>query len=611
MNLLVIVISIISVVLLVFCLRLSSFTDYDPVNGTKVYIKDDKYLYGTIASRNGNVFFDSVTGADFSIGQSTKFHIINGTTTSYQKVVISDGIEFSTYNQNSILHQGTNNVNFGSKSSVSLNFRTNDLVRLILDNNGRAALGGAIDTNYLFKAYGDMYANSFYSNSGNFTSPSNMTFDSGSGNVVFCSNASSKFGIGRTPTLRKLEVEGSALTTASMIAGTGFMSYSGNNPHYSYHMSDSSSAKRFDTSLDASGNWLLRRFDTNGAPLDNPISVNNATGNIGFGIAPVNFAFEFYKPTSFETRFGTSQANGVTSVTVGRHTHVARIGMDDNFYISNENAFRFILHNHGIERITMEADGRIFLKNQDVINGGGPVILCNNTTLNVPNLIAYMKTHAGNFIIPVGYNAGACEFFWKNGTDVYRGTIANDGSTYFTGQHVGLPKDENLYQNLDSFIGYIVVSTGNYINFDSEGKKIVGKEAIEINNALPELELSKKPMQKSVFGVVSNRPNNGKYDDNRNPFNTELHGRVRVNSLGEGAIWVCSEGGDLSNGDYICTSNIPGIGMKQKEDTMHNYTVAKITTDCDFSDPNLSLKFKTKFVGDKICAFVGCTYHCA
>ena len=52
--------------------------------------------------------------------------------------------------------------------------------------------------------------------------------------------------------------------------------------------------------------------------------------------------------------------------------------------------------------------------------------------------------------------------------------------------------------------------------------------------------------------------------------------------MGEGAIWVVNTNGNLESGDYITTSNVPGYGQKQDSEFLANYTVAKITMDCDF-----------------------------
>ena len=59
--------------------------------------------------------------------------------------------------------------------------------------------------------------------------------------------------------------------------------------------------------------------------------------------------------------------------------------------------------------------------------------------------------------------------------------------------------------------------------------------------------------------------------------------RMFINSVGEGAIWVCNKNGTLENGDYITSCSVSGYGMKQADGLLHNYTVAKITCDCDFS----------------------------
>ena len=85
-----------------------------------------------------------------------------------------------------------------------------------------------------------------------------------------------------------------------------------------------------------------------------------------------------------------------------------------------------------------------------------------------------------------------------------------------------------------------------------------------------------------------------------------------INSLGEGGIWVCNINGNLENGDYITTCEIPGYGMRQDDDLLHNYTVAKITCDCDFDlESAIYICQEFEFEG-KIYrrAFVGCTYHC-
>lgn len=61
---------------------------------------------------------------------------------------------------------------------------------------------------------------------------------------------------------------------------------------------------------------------------------------------------------------------------------------------------------------------------------------------------------------------------------------------------------------------------------------------------------------------------------------------VDINSVGEGAINLCGEGGDISKGDLIVTSSTPGKGMKQADDIVRSYTVAKAREDVTFSGPD-------------------------
>jgi hypothetical protein len=184
---------------------------------------------------------------------------------------------------------------------------------------------------------------------------------------------------------------------------------------------------------------------------------------------------------------------------------------------------------------------------------------------------------------------------------------------HFTGQHRS--KSDNV--NIDNHKGLIVVSTGRY---DTRGISNETKQ-ISINNAHPIVALATKRNQKSCYGVVSNAEDT---DDNGNlifkfgnfvsvrPQDTEQDNRLVINSLGEGGIWITNINGSLENGDYITTSEIPGHGMRQDDDLLHNYTVAKITQDCDFELNNpyydcVEFEYEGTIYRK---AFVGCTYHC-
>lgn len=63
----------------------------------------------------------------------------------------------------------------------------------------------------------------------------------------------------------------------------------------------------------------------------------------------------------------------------------------------------------------------------------------------------------------------------------------------------------------------------------------------------------------------------------------ETHDISIVNSIGEGQINVCGEGGDIQIGDLIVTSSMAGKGMKQGDDIIRSYTVAKARESATFS----------------------------
>jgi hypothetical protein len=82
-------------------------------------------------------------------------------------------------------------------------------------------------------------------------------------------------------------------------------------------------------------------------------------------------------------------------------------------------------------------------------------------------------------------------------------------------------------------------------------------------------------MDKASYGIVSevNCLHTDDYD-------------VLVDVKGDTRVWVSDVGGNIQSGDLLTTSNIaPGYAQKQNDDIIHNYTVAKVTQDCDFTEP--------------------------
>jgi hypothetical protein len=199
------------------------------------------------------------------------------------------------------------------------------------------------------------------------------------------------------------------------------------------------------------------------------------------------------------------------------------------------------------------------------------------------------------------------ESVWEAGCAI----ISNGRVLAFTGAHSGLyDKNETIE------LGDIVIDTPTVIHGN-------------IDNNLTVITKSTSPMQKAVIGVfgkdttgidipypikspLTNALSNvttstGTIQVEKYLLNetvkeeyAELYSNSKVchiNALGEGLINVCGENGNIEFGDYITTSSIPGKGMKQNDDLMRNYTVAKSRENVTFSSPT-----EVKIIA--------CTYHC-
>ena len=177
----------------------------------------------------------------------------------------------------------------------------------------------------------------------------------------------------------------------------------------------------------------------------------------------------------------------------------------------------------------------------------------------------------------------------RNGTLTVPALIQDNQSQAtmnFTGQHRTFVKGVPI-QQLEDKEGLIVSADQNdFIRMS--GGVARGNEAITTNESLPIVSFSTKSNDKKCFGVISTTEDPENRVEVYGNFASNMHKelgdtRVYINSVGEGAIWVTDINGPLESGDYITTSNVAGYGMRQEDDILHNYTVAKITMDCDFN----------------------------
>ena len=151
-----------------------------------------------------------------------------------------------------------------------------------------------------------------------------------------------------------------------------------------------------------------------------------------------------------------------------------------------------------------------------------------------------------------------------------------------------------------------------------------------VSMAIPICALSATPKDPNVFGVLSaghplarriahfhmfdgkfhpssESPQTGKKNDECSYDAGSPYHKAQSNSGGEGLIWVTDCDGQVASGDYITSSHITGYGMKQDDDILHNYTVAKCTEDIPWDEVTDTIEVDGQTVKKYLAA---CTYHC-
>jgi hypothetical protein len=259
-------------------------------------------------------------------------------------------------------------------------------------------------------------------------------------------------------------------------------------------------------------------------------------------------------------------------------------------------------------RVSLHVNGQIVqeaFKDEQIMNLGSPMLPAGAATMYSPHNWANSSLAYINFR---SYSGSA-----------YYNAISGTGYS-FTGSHPVTIIDLDTTKDYSDKVGLIVSSTGEYNNHDKNLINYTGN--ITINESLPIVKISDKENDKKVFGVITSHADEQiLYKDNKIvpdweniEYDNVNHEKLRVNSVGEGAIWVTNINGNIENGDYITSSNIAGYGMKQDDDLLRNYTVGKSTMNCIFDNTQTD-KYETKTVTmddgtQYIAAFIGCTYHC-
>jgi hypothetical protein len=212
--------------------------------------------------------------------------------------------------------------------------------------------------------------------------------------------------------------------------------------------------------------------------------------------------------------------------------------------------------------------------------GGGIFMYDDNNASREVQFIKYAnltdRTTAAIVVKHDSVSGNTMRYLTVRNTDTYTSTAFS-----FTGEHICVIRDY-IYET-DKIIGMIVSSTNEVFG-------LANNITPSISDANPIVEITTTEKCKRVFGVVGSHQwsENGDFmldtgimgSVHSNKYKNQE--RYKINSIGEGSIWLCNKNGIFGNGDLITGSSIPGYGTLQDDDIVRNYTVGKITCDCIF-----------------------------
>ena len=173
-------------------------------------------------------------------------------------------------------------------------------------------------------------------------------------------------------------------------------------------------------------------------------------------------------------------------------------------------------------------------------------------------------------------------------------TFANDGGT--NGGHITMDGTTVSYGAFTAYHPAALPAADNDTGYDyGTLVKITSVDSTtHSKSVLYSVAKTTAAQDKAVFGVYSSALGTSYNDDGSEDMES---GRHSIFAVGDGHILVCSEGGNIEAGDYICSSNTDGHGMKQSDDILRNYTVAKASEPVDWSTEDANTKL------------IACTYH--
>jgi len=246
--------------------------------------------------------------------------------------------------------------------------------------------------------------------------------------------------------------------------------------------------------------------------------------------------------------------------------------------------------------------------------------LVNTGGIYAPNneVVDSYLVNAGGNILTYSNNPGSNGYTYKSIRMCAGGTMSNTGKSYNSIQLVA--------GNVANFTGQqsntIFMLAGNHIRFEVElptgtisGNRpfgtFTGAHLCEYNSNITSNDIGKlleiestslDTINDNIFYVklcntIKSKKIIGIYTNNTTKFDSEniCH---NVNGIGEGGIKVCSHNGDLEIGDFL-VSCYCGCAMKQDDDILRNYTVAKTIDSVNWNEESETEKL------------IGCIYLCS
>jgi Family of unknown function (DUF6519) len=204
---------------------------------------------------------------------------------------------------------------------------------------------------------------------------------------------------------------------------------------------------------------------------------------------------------------------------------------------------------------------------------GRAICAYNNSTTNGEQYSAFFAQNSGTGYAIYAISAGQYTVFADNIVDGGNGYAfyANTGLIGpLSGAHDVLI-DKETFANLKP--GLLVSVTGEAKQRQYEN----GNQ--DLSTTLPTVKPAATRNHNKLIGVFL-----GLHSLHDHWYNLQEGEQLAiVNALGTGRVWVSNINGEVNAGDYITSSEIPGYGMKQEDDILHNYTLGKAIEDVDWS----------------------------